>query len=249
MEIKKISNYKYRKFLKSTKEIFRANYEICEESGGEVDVEKEEVTNFNSNLLTDLNNLVKKKKKQYTDQLKQYGLYVFLLAGNVLYKNLCKNLHLPSRSTVLRYFATREDLDLMEGVVRANELLKYLNNHNYPLFGWGSEDGTKNMPGVRYSSKTNKMVGLVGPLNKTTGFPDLSEFSFNSIEEAYEVYQSHAKAEYVNVLMFQPLANNAMPFVLAMYGTDNKFTHTDVTNRWTHTRNSLKYVGINLLGN
>jgi hypothetical protein len=203
---------------------------------------------FNTNLLNDLLALANKKKTKYPDSLKQYGLFVLLLSGNVLYDNLSKNLGLPSRSTELKYFASREDMDFKEGVLRGVELLKYLTDHEIPLHGWGSEDATKNMPGVRYSSKTNKMVGLVGPLDET-GFPDLNSFEFNSIEGAYKIYQDHTKAEYVNVLMFQPLANRAMPFVLNLYGTDNRFTNEHVTSRWICTKNSLDYLGISLHGN
>lgn len=231
--------------------MFETVLESDDESVEEIGFEK---TNSTSNtigtaLLEDLNKLAKKKKIHYTLELKQYGLYVLLLAGNVLYDNLRRNLRLPSRSTELKYFATLEDLDFKEAVLRATEIFQYLSKNKYPLCGWGSEDATKILPGVRYCSKTNKMVGLVGPLNHGSGLPDVSKFEFNSIDESYGVYHSYPKAEYVNVQMFQPITNKAMPFVLNMYGTDNKFNHQHVTNRWIHTKNALNSFGIQLLGN
>lgn len=123
-----------------------------------------------------------------------------------------------------------------------------MKNHNYPFCGWGSEDATKITRGVRYCPRTNKMVGLAGPLNKETGLPDLSEFIFETVENSFEIYQKSSKAEYMNVMMFQPLASQSMPFVLNMYGTDNRFTHQDVTKRWIYTKNALNQLGIDLFG-
>ncbi len=261
--LKKISQSEYRKVIKSSNLIFQQTESVTfEDDKNDIMSENDETenidesptallptaTSFSTQLLSDLSNLANKKKKHFPDTIKEYGLFVLLLGGNVLYNNLSKNLGLPSRSTELKYFASREDLDFREGVLRSEELLRYLIKHEYPMHGWGSEDATKNTPGVRYCPKTNRMVGLVGPLNEGTGFPDLSNFEFNTVEKAFEVYQSHSKAEYINVQMFQPLQSNSVPFVINMFGTDNRFTHVHVRNRWINTKNALEYLGITLHG-
>lgn len=155
---------------------------------------------------------------------------------------------LPSISTVLKFLATQEDLEFREGVLKATELLKYLLKHDYPLVGFLSEDMTKIKSCLRYCSKSNNIVGLVALLDKNTGMPMTEDLEFNSLKQAFQAVEKMDLAEYVNVLMFQPLAQYAVPFCLLMYGSNNKYTYQDAINRWNFTQKSLEYVGIKFIG-
>jgi len=48
--------------------------------------------------------------------------------------------------------------------------------------------------------------------------------------------------------MAQPLFDNAPPFCIAIFGTDNKFTHLDVKGRWKVINNLAADEGITVLG-
>lgn len=189
-----------------------------------------------------------KDKVRYSDNLKDISLYIFMLGGPSLYDFLVKNLGLPSISTVRRHLSSKEDCDFNEGVIRGEQLLNFLKSHNYPFEGFVSEDQTKVTSQLKYCSSTNRIVGLIGPLDDKTGLPNCNIFEFDSMDKAYQLVQSHKKAEYVNILMFQTLTSGAMSFCLSIYGSDNSFNFSHVINRWNFTINALNCLGISVLG-
>lgn len=48
--------------------------------------------------------------------------------------------------------------------------------------------------------------------------------------------------------MVQPLKNKAQPFCLTIFGTDNKFSHINVMDRWKYIIENLENVGISVMG-
>lgn len=48
--------------------------------------------------------------------------------------------------------------------------------------------------------------------------------------------------------MAQPLKENIPPFILQIFGTDNKFTGKNVTKRWKYIRKELEKYGIEIVG-
>lgn len=50
----------------------------------------------------------------------------------------------------------------------------------------------------------------------------------------------HVKSSVVYVVMAQPIDENIPPFVLQMFGSDNRFETTQVLKRWNHIRMQLE---------
>lgn len=49
--------------------------------------------------------------------------------------------------------------------------------------------------------------------------------------------------------MAQPLADNAPTFCLALFGTNNEFSHKEIKNRWTWARSEGKKYNIEIVNN
>lgn len=131
---------------------------------------------------------------------------------------------------------------ITEGELRCHDLKVYLEKIKAPKYVWLSEDGSGIVKRCVYDVKSNKLVGLNLPLDVTTGMPITSKFMANSLREI-EKHMQNPLSYLVYVVMAQPVMQKAPPFVLQIFGTDNKFFSADVNNRWIHTRNELeKYV-------
>lgn len=55
-------------------------------------------------------------------------------------------------------------------------------------------------------------------------------------------------ADYAYVVMAQPLSNNCPSFCISVFGTDNKFTYSDVLSRWEKMKTLAQKNGIEILG-
>lgn len=126
-----------------------------------------------------------------------------------------------------------------EGELRCKELARYLEKSNYPRAVFLSEDGSGVEEKIVHESRTNQLVGLVLPLNSTTGMPQLFTYKAKSAEEIKE-FMEKPQSNLVYVIMAQPLQKGAPAFILQLFGTNNKFTAADVSKRWQYTENELK---------
>lgn len=86
-------------------------------------------------------------------------------------------LSLPSISSVNRYIR-KMNTNIVEGVLRTQDLLNYLQERNLPLIIAISEDATRLTGEVQYDTRTNQLMGFVLPINSATGMP--ISFSFNA---------------------------------------------------------------------
>lgn len=98
---------------------------------------------------------------------------------------------------------------------------------------WISEDGTGIVKKIEYDPSSNQIVGLVLPTNSTTGMPIAFSFLARSASEI-EKHVQNTLSSTVYVVLAQPIKENIPPFVLQIFGTDNKFTGKDVHHRWSH---------------
>lgn len=128
---------------------------------------------------------------------------------------------------------------LIEGVLRIKELIDYLDSLNLEKFVWLSEDATAIVTKIEFDPKSNQMVGLVLPINSSTGMPIPFSYLASSENEIYK-NMNHNKSTIVYVVMAQPIEKNVPPFVLQLFGSDNKFTAQNVLLRWKHTRAELE---------
>lgn len=127
---------------------------------------------------------------------------------------------------------------IIEGELRCQKLVKYLKKTNSPKSVFLSEDGSGIVKKIVYDSRSNQLVGLVLPLNESNGMPKLFSFEAKSAADIEE-YIKLPKSYLVYMICAQPLKRNVPPFILQIYGTDNKFDTDSVLKRWRHTISEL----------
>lgn len=128
---------------------------------------------------------------------------------------------------------------IIEGQLRCDELKHYMNSINAKMCVWLSEDASGIVEKIEFDSETNQLVGLVLPINSKTGLPIPFSFMARNENEIRENVEK-VKSNLVYVVMAQPLMQNAPPFPLQIFGTDNRFQSQDVLHRWKETVDSLE---------
>lgn len=196
---------------------------------------------YNQNIARPING------RRYTYEMKMYSAYQRMLGGRMWYETFKANaIHgVPGLRQIDRYIAEVKS-NVVEGILRADELLKYLTDLNLPKFVSLSEDGTKITDRKQYDVGTNQLVGFVLPLNPDNGMPIANFYQATSaadIESSfYDVKTGNEKkrSTNVNVVMAQSLVKSIPAFCLLIFGTDNTYTTQDVAKRWTYIRKELK---------
>lgn len=138
----------------------------------------------------------------------------------------------------MKYIKTRKQ-KIIEGELRAEELCSYCEKMGAPKKVWILEDASAIISTVSYDSSTNQMVGLVLPIDHRTGMPIPFSFTPQSLEQIGKQIKQNEKSTLVYVVLAQPLLDNVPPFILQIYGTDNRFKSEDVMSRWRHTKDQL----------
>lgn len=127
---------------------------------------------------------------------------------------------------------------IIEGDLRCKELSDYLEEIKAPRKVWINEDASGIVSQVTYDPSTNQLVGLVLPLDKN-GMPIPFSFTPNYVDEIKNQMKDNSRSTLVYLILAQPLKDNSAPFILAIYGTDNKFKSNDVLQRWHHIKDQL----------
>lgn len=120
---------------------------------------------------------------------------------------------------------------IIEGELRCQQLAEYLKKLNAPNEVWLAEDGSGILDRVMYDSKTNQVIGLVLPLHKITGMPIMFSFTPQTANEIEDQIKMNSKSKNVYLILAQPILDNTPPFVLQVFGSDNRFTAENVLNR------------------
>lgn len=128
---------------------------------------------------------------------------------------------------------------IQEGEIRAKELNVYLEKLKVPKRVWLSEDATGIIPGVKYDSKSNQLIGLTLPLDETTGCPNIGTYIATDKNTMKNHLENSEKSNHVYLVMAQPLKEDVPAYVLMVFGTDNRFQSIDVINRWNHIESEL----------
>lgn len=217
-------------------------------------IKKMESTSVTHRLLAKLKavadqNLTRNKTGyRFPTDVKDLAVFIRLYGGKMLYQTLHKNLELafPSLDTTNRIIR-KLDNPSIEGCLRANELLKYLNDRELPLVVTISEDATSIEGRVQYDPRTNQVCGFILPLDEETGMPIQGAFPARSGMEIISHFnENHTVARNVNVVMAKPLANfPAVP--LLIFSTDSKFKSHHVQKRWKFIVNELEKLKIKVL--
>lgn len=123
---------------------------------------------------------------------------------------------------------------IVEGELRSRKLLDYLEKTKSPKSIFLSEDGSGIVQNIVFDRRSNQLVGLVLPLNDQTGMPELFSYEAKSAEEI-EQYCKLQKSHLVYIVCAQPLKKGVPPFILQIFGTNNKFKSEHVLKRWKYT--------------
>lgn len=123
--------------------------------------------------------------------------------------------------------------------MRCSQLKSYLEVLKLPLRVWLSEDATSIVSKIEFDPHTSQMIGIVLPMNTSTGMPIAFQNLARNVEEI-QLNMKKNKSNYVYIVMAQPLALNVPPFIIQMFGTNNKFNTKQVLLRWKYTIEELK---------
>lgn len=210
---------------------------------------------FVSELTACFNQNVKRFKEghRYTEDMKLYAAYTRMLSGKLAYQTFKANAQhaVPSDRAVTGYIGSMAT-NAIEGVLRSDELLKYLNDLQQLKIVALSEDATRITNRIQYDPQTNQLVGFVLPLGEN-GMPITGCNQARSASEMekcfYDVLTRKEKkrATYVNVVMAQPLATGVPAFCLLVFGSDAKYTTKDISKRWHYIKNELEKKGIEVV--
>lgn len=127
----------------------------------------------------------------------------------------------------------------MEGALRCDELKIYLDKIGAPPVVWLSEDGSGIIQRAVYDVNSNKLVGINLPLNELTGMPITSSYFARTLSDIKK-HMKNQLSSLVYLVMAQPAKSNCPPFVLMLFGTNNKFTTRNVLDRMKTTIHELK---------
>lgn len=177
------------------------------------------------------------KQRRYSESIRCFAIYLYMMCGKSCYEVLCSNFSLPQPSTVMKYISEKKD-HIIEGQLRSKELADYIEQVRAPKSVWLAEDGSSIIQKVAYDSKTEQMVGLVLPINQRNGMPISYSFIPKSVEDI-EKQLENPMSSHIYLIMAQPIKENVPPFVLLAYGTDNRFIAKDVLKRWEYTKTEL----------
>lgn len=128
---------------------------------------------------------------------------------------------------------------ILEGNLRCEELHNYLLERNGGKDIWLCEDGSGIISKIQYDQMMDQLVGMVLPIDAHTGCPKRYEFTARD-EEEIKKFMQHSKSTLVYIVMAIPLKEGVAPFILQMFGTDNRFKAIDVIKRWNFTIQELK---------
>lgn len=138
----------------------------------------------------------------------------------------------------VKYIQKRKQ-SIVEGELRCEELVNYLDKLGAPKKVWLSEDGSGIISKVTYDAGSNQLIGLVLPINNKTGMPTVFSFAPQSVKEIEQQMKHYPESTLVYLILAQPILKKAPPFILQVFGTDNKFKTKDVLLRWRHTKDQL----------
>lgn len=108
-----------------------------------------------------------KQGYRYNMDYKRFCVYNRIISGRMAFKTIHSNLKgcFPSISSIDRYIH-RTDHAIVEGELRAEELLQYIKERKLPLWVSLSEDATRVENRIQYDSRTNQIIGFVLPTNQ-----------------------------------------------------------------------------------
>ena len=100
-----------------------------------------------------------------------------------------------------------------------------------------------------YDTASDTFVGFALPLD-SRGLPIINTCSTKSFNVFEEWCSSLPRSKLLTAHLIQPLSysSNAAPYLLSVYGTDNKYKSIEVLSRWHYIHQQFKANGIRIVG-
>ena len=176
----------------------------------------------------------------------KFSSALYCLVGKASYELLQANLGsgLPSISTLQRNIG--KETKIIEGDFRSDELLNHLTKWKAPLAVHIHLDDTRIIKRVEYDQRNDRFVGFSLPVNEE-GLPCNAAFILEAFDEIKDAMANNAVSSYVHCIVAKPVNPVVPPFVLLALGTDSKYTHKVMMQRWTHIESELEKRNIKIL--
>jgi hypothetical protein len=186
---------------------------------------------------------------RYSEPLRLFTAYIRMIGGKLSYQTLQANNvgGIPSLSSTYKYI-NKTRCHFTEGLIRTKELKKYLLEQNLPMVVSLSEDATGISGRIQYNARTNQIIGFTLPLDGN-GIPVPNYYPAQCASEIegyfYDIRNKEKQpANYLNVVMAQPMKRGIPAFCLMAYCTNGKYKAPEVGRRWAFLAKELKEHGI-----
>lgn len=190
---------------------------------------------------------------RYSEEIKLYAAHERMIGGKLAYETYKANSKrsVPCVKSVNRYIA-RVKSKVSEGVLRTEELSRYLTALNLPRIVALSEDATRITDRIQYDRETNQLVGFVLTIGEN-GMPVTGQkkaISAAAMEKCFydvETGKEKKRSTYLNVVMAQPSVSGIPPFCLLLFGSDTKYNSAQIKKRWELINDELRKKDIAVL--
>lgn len=186
-----------------------------------------------------LNNAKVKSKSgcRHEDPVKMFAAYMFCLIGKAGYEFIQSNVGvaLPSLPTIMRMISKFPRI--REGEFMFDEVAEHLEKWKAPKYVHVHMDDTRVINKIEYDQATDGFTGFVLPLEK--GLPTVNAFILCTFDELKTSFETSPVANYAHVIVAKPLTAEAPSFVFFVLGTDSKYDHKVILDRWSHIETEL----------
>ena len=100
-------------------------------------------------------------------------------------------------------------------------------------YAFCAKDCTTVIPKIVYYSRSNNFIGF--PLPLCNGFPQVEYYSTDDFQQLEHWFLTITQATLLNTHVIQPLPSQALhlsPYMLSAYGSDGRYTSSDIVLRW-----------------
>ena len=166
---------------------------------------------------------------RHDNVIKRFAASLFCLVGKSGYELLLANLGnaLPSITTVQRISTHKR---IKEGEFCFDQLKDQLKDRNAVPYVHIRLDDSRIINKVEYDPSTDRFVGFCKTLND--GLPICNAFILNTFEEIKEAVENKTISKYAHCIVAQPVDGIAPASILFVLGTDSKYTHELIIERW-----------------
>ena len=187
------------------------------------------------------------KGHRHDETVKKFATSLFCLVGRAAYEMLQVNIGcgLPAVATLHRNIACKKRVK--EGEFRFDELANHLKDWKAPNYVYIHLDDTRIINRVEYDPLTDRFVGFCLPVKD--GIPCVDEYVLDTFEELETVYNTKTSVSYAHCIVAQPVSSDAPTFVLFVLGTDSKYDHKVIEERWRKIETELRKRKIFVLSN